>query len=333
MAYFFCQCLGLKGVTDMKQILDKRGMTEQDWQEYRQSQKGIGGSDVATILGLNPYKTAFTLWLEKTGQIEPAAIENEYVEWGNILEPVIREKFARETGFEVKENPYVLQHDEHDFMIANIDGEVLDPEKGEWGVLEIKTANERMKKDWEEGPPHHYMLQIQHYLATMDYGYAYVACLIGGNHFKYFEIIRDDYIIDSIITAEMNFMKMVEENISPEISGHKADSEWLAATFPDALDEESELEPDLEALAIRYTEIQKDIKELQVEADYIKNRIKLEAKEYKILRSESVKISMPTVNKVSFNTKEFEADHPDLYKQYKNKKTSYRNFTVTSISP
>ena len=175
-----------KGVIQLKQILDKRGMTEDDWQAYRQTQKGIGGSDVATILGLNPYKTAFTLWLEKTGQVKPAPIDNEYVEWGNILEPVIRDKFARETGFQVKENPYVLQHDDHDFMIANIDGEVFDFEKDEWGVLEIKTASERMKGEWEEGPPHHYMLQIQHYLAVMDYNYAYVACLLGGNHFKYF---------------------------------------------------------------------------------------------------------------------------------------------------
>lgn len=322
-----------KGVIQLKQILDKRGMTEDDWQAYRQTQKGIGGSDVATILGLNPYKTAFTLWLEKTGQVKPAPIDNEYVEWGNILEPVIRDKFARETGFQVKENPYVLQHDDHDFMIANIDGEVFDFEKDEWGVLEIKTASERMKGEWEEGPPHHYMLQIQHYLAVMDYNYAYVACLLGGNHFKYFEIIRDDYVIDKIISAEKEFMRMVEENISPEISGHKADSEWLAATFPTANDEESELDPYLEVLAIRYTEIQKEIKDLQTEADYIKNQVKLQAKESKILRSDSVKITMPTINKIIFNSKEFEADHPDLYKQYKNKKSSYRSFTVTRISP
>jgi putative phage-type endonuclease len=313
----------------VKQILDKRNMTENDWQEYRQKQKGIGGSDVATILGLNPYKTAFTLWLEKTGQIEPAKVENEYVEWGNILEPVIREKFAKETGFTVFENHYVLQHDEHDFMVANIDGEVIDPEYKESGILEIKTASERMKSDWIDGPPDHYMLQIQHYLGVLDYKYAYVAVLIGGNHFKYFKIERDDYVIDSIISAEKNFMLQVENNIAPEITGHSADSDWLAHAFPTAIEEESELRPDLEILAIRYTELQKDIKILQEEADYIKNRIKLEAKEYKILKSDSVKISIPTVRKVSFDSKTFAADHPSLYEQYKNKESSYRSFTVT----
>lgn len=316
----------------MKRILDKRNMTEQDWQEYRRKQKGIGGSDVATILGLNPYKSAFTLWLEKTGQIEPPDINNEYMEWGNILEPVIREKFKKETGFKVFQNNFVLQHDKYDFMIANVDGEVIDPAYGgKRGVLEIKTANERMKNDWLNGPPNHYMLQIQHYIATLEYDYAYCAVLIGGNHFKYFKIERDDYVIDKIISAEAEFVRLVEERIAPEISGHLADSEWLAKAYPNAIDEEAELSPELEALAIKYDSIQQEIKALQHEGDYIKNRIKLEAKEYKILKSEQIKILMPTVKKTIFNSKEFAADYPELYAKYKNKEASYRNFTVNFI--
>jgi putative phage-type endonuclease len=313
----------------MKKIFDKSAFTESDWQNYRQKQKGIGGSDVATILGLNPWKTAFTLWLEKTGQIEPEPVNNESVEWGNILEPVIRAKFERATGFEVIENPWVMCHDEHDFMVANIDGEVFDPEMGEWGVLEIKTAGDRYKSEWEDGPPTHYHLQIQHYLAVMNYNYAYVAVLLGGNQFKYFKILRDDYVIDSIISAEINFMQLVSEKIAPEISGQNADSNYLAATYPEASDEEGLLRSELERLAIKYTEIQKDIKFLQEEADYIKNKIKLEAKELKVLKNDYVKVSMPTVRKITFDSKLFAAEHPDLYAQYKIKESSYRNFTVT----
>ena len=312
----------------MKQILDKRNMTEEDWQAYRETQKGIGGSDVATILGLNPYKSVFSLWLEKTGQTEKTKLENEHIEWGNILEPVIRSKFASATGFEVKENPFVLQHDTYEFMVANIDGEVFDPEMNEWGVLEIKTAGERMKNDWIDGIPHHYMLQIQHYLAVMDYNYAYVACLIGGNHFKYFKIERDDYVIDKVISAEREFMRLVEEKIAPEITGHGSDSTWLSEKYPTDNQETAELSPDLEVLALRYGEIQAKTKAFQEEADYIKNRIKLEAKEYKVLESQGVKISMPTVKKISFDSKTFASDYPDLYEQYKTKETSYRNFTV-----
>ena len=319
----------LERVIYLRKILDKSNMTDEDWQAYREKQKGIGGSDVATILGLNPYKTPFTLWLEKTGQIEPPVLNNEYIEWGNILEPVIREKFAKETGFEVYENPWVMQHQIHDFMVANIDGEVIDPQfEGKPGVLEIKTAGERMRDQWEEGPPNHYMLQIQHYLAVLDYDYAYVAVLIGGNSFKYFLIERDDYIIDQVIQAEAEFMHLVENNIAPEISGHEADSKYLAEAFPEDNGEIGELSDTLEMYAEHYFSLLEQIKDLQKEADDIKNLIKLEMKDFRILKSDTIRVNMPTIKKVTFNTKQFELDHPNLYEKYKNKESSYRSFIV-----
>ena len=65
--------------------------------------------------------------------------------------------------------------------------------------------------------------------------------LIGGNSFKYYLVERDDYVIDNLIQAEMNFMEMVETNTPPEISGHKSDSEYLASAFPEDNGEIGEL--------------------------------------------------------------------------------------------
>ena len=313
----------------MRKILDKSNMTEEDWQAYREKQKGIGGSDVATIFGLNPYKTPFTLWLEKTGQIEPPVLNNEYIEWGNILEPVIREKFAKETGFEVEENHWVMLHETHDFMVANVDGEVTDPQfAGKKGVLEIKTAGERMRDQWENGPPHHYMLQLQHYLAVLDYSYGYIAVLIGGNTFKYYLVERDDYVIDNIIQAEAEFMEMVETNTPPEISGHDSDSNYLASTFPEDNEEIGELNAILETYALQYYGLQNQMKLLQNEMDNFKNKIKLEMKDYKVLQSERVRVNMPTIRKVTFDSKRFEKDYPELYVEYKTKESVYRSFLV-----
>jgi|SRR6476620_1533619 len=311
----------------MKILLDKTGMTEADWQEYRRKQQGIGGSDVAVILGLSPYKSAFSLWLEKTGQVKAKPVQNEYVEWGNLLEPVIRDKFRRETGFEVYENPYVLQHDEHEFMVANIDGEVVDPAyNGERGILEIKTTDGRNKKDWEVGPPEYYMCQIQHYLGVMGYLYAYVVVLIGGNHFKYFKIERNDYVIDKIISAEMEFTQLVKEKIPPEIT--YADSEALAVAFPEDNNETALMPPELEELVERYIDVQKEIKVLQDELDWIKNRFKFEAKENKHLRGVRFKVSLPTITKTLFDSKKFAQVMPETYEQYKTKESSYRGFTI-----
>jgi putative phage-type endonuclease len=319
-------------VSKIKRILDKTNMTESDWQEYRRNQKGIGGSEAATILGLNPYQSEFTLWLEKTGKIARPPLNNQYIEWGNLLEPLIREKFRQETGFDVVENHFVLQHDTHEFMIANIDGEVIDPQfNGKTGILEIKTANERMKKDWEEGCPNHYMVQIQHYLGVTDYLYAYVAVLIGGNDFRYFLIHRDDYVIDQLISAEMEFQRKVDLDISPEISGHTSDSDYLAATYAEDNGEELYISSLTEKKAIRYHSIQKEIKTLQEEADALKNQIKLQAGRGKIFKGEKIKISMPTVKKKAFDSKAFSIDHPELYGRYKTKESTYRNFTVNLL--
>ncbi len=315
----------------MKKILDKRKMTEKDWQEYRQNQQGIGGSDVATILGVNPYKSKFTLWLEKTGQIAKSNPNNSYIEWGNILEPVIRKKFAEETGFKVFKNNFVLQHDEHDFMIANLDGEVLDPAYAGRGVLEIKTTREHNKKDWEDGCPVHYMAQIQHYLAVTGYEYAYVVVLIGGNDFRYFLIDRDDYVIDQIIQAEMDFMDSLNRGIPPEIGGSKEESEWLQAVFPNAIDEEITIPEELENMALEYQNLQGEIKSLNARTEEIKNKIRLEGKDFKMLRGNRLKISMPTISKTTFDSKLFAQEYPELYEQYKTKTSSYRGFTISLI--
>ncbi len=315
----------------MKKILDKRKMTESDWQEYRRTQKGIGGSDIGIILGLNPYKSKFELWLEKTGQTEPPEIDNQFVEWGNLLEPVIRKKFSDETGFKVNKNNFVLQHDTHEFMIANIDGEVQDPAFSGKGILEIKTASAHMKKEWDNGCPIHYMAQLQWYFGVTDAEYGYICVLIGGNDFRYFLVHRDDYIIDKMISEADRFTKQVNLRMPPEIGGSDTETKWLAKTFPEAVDETLEMTPLMEQRAIEYTHLQNEIKMLTDRADAIKNQIKLEGKEYKTLLGEKVRINMPTINKTLFDSKLFQVENPDLYESYKTKTSSYRGFTVSLL--
>ena len=306
-------------------------MSETDWQIYREQQVGLGGSDVATILGLNPYKSRFTLWLEKTKQKAPDKVENDAVTWGNILEPVIREYFKKETGFKVFQNNFVLAHDEFDWMVANLDGEVIDPVYSGRGVLEIKTTHERNKKNWIDGCPIYYMTQVQHYLAVTGYEYAYICCLVGGSTYKNMLIERDEYIIDRLITEEMEFMEQVKKRIPPEIGGSETESKWLKERFPEAIEEELTIPPRLEQLALEYNELTKEIKEKTVLSEAIKNKIKLEGKEFKTLRGEKVRINMPAIKKTVFDSTSFKKDYPELYTTYKTKESNYRGFTISLL--
>lgn len=313
----------------MRKIVDTRGMSEQDWQAYRMSQKGIGGSEVASVLNLG-YKARFTLWLEKTGQKAVEPIDNEYIEWGKALEPLIRKKFAEKTGFKVFQNNFVLQHDDHDFMLANIDGEYIDPSKQGRGVLEIKTTNEFNKTEWEgDRVPVPYMAQMQHYLAVTGYTYGMIAVLIGGNKYRQFEIERDEELIESLIESERQFMQAVETGNYPwEITGRADESAWLNSRYAQDNGEEMSIPQTIEQMALEYNEIQEQMKQLKDRAEGIKNQIKLEAQEFRMLRGNKVLINIPTVSKTLFDSKRFQQEQGDLYEQYKTKTSTYRDFKV-----
>src|SRR5690606_4046622 len=94
--------------------VETRDMSEQEWLEART--RGIGGSDAATVLGLNKWRTPFELWLEKTGQVEPVSSDSEAAYFGNLLEDVVAKEFSRRTGKKVRRRNAILQHPEYDFI-------------------------------------------------------------------------------------------------------------------------------------------------------------------------------------------------------------------------
>ena len=90
----------------------------EEWLNARK--KGIGGSDASVILGFNPWKTPFELYIEKTsGEIRE--VDNEAVYWGNVLEDIVAEEFTKRTGKKVRRRNQIFKHKEYDWMIANID--------------------------------------------------------------------------------------------------------------------------------------------------------------------------------------------------------------------
>ena len=60
-------------------------MKKEDWLKYRT--EGIGGSDVSVIAGINPFRSAHRLWLEKTGRIEAEQTDSEYAVASSFVAP------------------------------------------------------------------------------------------------------------------------------------------------------------------------------------------------------------------------------------------------------
>ena len=151
-------------------------MTRGEWLEERK--QGIGGSDCATIMGLNPYKTTIELWEEKTGRKETTDISDKpYVKYGVEMENILRQSFIiKHPEFEVghKENE-IIKHSQYPFLFASLDGLLRNKETGEIGILEIKTTTIRsikQKEIWRDGIPPNYYCQVLHYMNVVNAKFA-----------------------------------------------------------------------------------------------------------------------------------------------------------------
>ena len=115
-------------------IVDTDTLSREDWLSYRKL--GIGGSDVAAIMGISPFATIRDLYNDKLG-IEPL-IEEEESNWvakevGHRLEDLVAEIFAKKTGLTVFPVRKMFRHPLYPFMLADVDFFIIFPD-GSYGI-------------------------------------------------------------------------------------------------------------------------------------------------------------------------------------------------------
>lgn len=295
----------------------------EEWLNARK--KGIGGSDASVILGFNPWKTPFELYIEKTsGEIRE--VDNEAVYWGNVLEDIVAEEFTKRTGKKVRRRNQIFKHKEYDWMIANIDRDVV----GERALLECKTTNAFNYDAWtDDNIPPAYICQLQHYMAVLDYEKAYIAVLIGGQKFVWKEIKRDDEFIELMIEHEKNFWENhVLKGIPPEIDGSKSATELLNAMYPEDNGETVMLESDkAETLIEAIESIKAEIKEKQELQKEYENKLKLMIGEAQTGITQRFEVNLKTYERHTIDTKRLKEELPDIAEQY-TKTSTYRQLRI-----
>ena len=308
-----------------KVLVKTSDLSRADWLRYRTM--GIGGSDVSVIAGINPYRSVYQLWLEKTGQNEPAESENEYTHFGTILEPVIRREFMERTGLKVRQKHMLLQSEEYPFMLANLDGVInLD---GEMCIFEAKTASAYKLDNWQSGIPPEYMMQVQHYMAVTGAAKTYIAALIGGNHFEYKLIERDDEVIAQIIAMEKLFWEVnVLGGIAPEIDGTKATTEFFNSKYSFSNGQTIALLEDVITDCEEYGRLSDEISKLTAAKDAICNRLKSLLGNNETGVAGKYKISWKQVISSGFDKTRLKADDPELYQKYVTH-SQYRRFSMS----
>lgn len=217
-------------------LISTKELPREEWLEVRK--QGIGSSDAAAAVGLNPYKSQLELWLEKTGRdtglpkTDPDD-EESAMYWGNVLEPIVAWHYSKRTGNKVRRVNAVLQHPDPDlpWMLANIDREVIGADDVQ--ILECKTAGINGARLWKEGVPEYVQLQVMHQLAVTGKQAADVAVVLGGQHLEIHRIERDEAMIARLIELERTFWTYVETDTPPTADGTASAETALRCLYPE----------------------------------------------------------------------------------------------------
>ena len=182
-------------------IADTRTLTHDEWLALRRT--GIGGSDAGAIMGVSPYKGAFSVWADKQGKLPPLE-DNEAMRQGRDLEDYVARRFAEASGLRVRHEYSMLRSVDHPCMLADIDRRII----GERAGLECKTSRDITMARYRNGEyPMEYYCQCLHYLAVTGWDCWYLAVLVYGTDLLIYKICRDEVMddIEALISAEEAF--------------------------------------------------------------------------------------------------------------------------------
>lgn len=320
-------------------------MERDTWLQERS--KGIGGSDVATVLGLNPYKTPLSLWEEKTGKTKGSPA-GEAAYWGTTLEDVVAKEFSKRTGMKIQRVNFLLSTGENGWMRGNIDRAIVNeqiaktvrvnkPEKAaETGLmlstdvgLECKTANAFMADKWgpsqeaeivsgnvvtEHQIPLYYETQIQWYMAVTGIETFYVAVLIGGQDFRMYEVKRDQDVIDAIVSKCRDFWENhVLKDVPPAPINVDDIKKLYAKDSGEMTEATNEEATDIGELR----NLKEQIKSLKEQEEAVASRLIMAIGEKTGLTLGGKKaVTYKAMNTTRFSSTDFKKEHPDLYQDY-----------------
>lgn len=243
-----------------------------DWLRMRRT--GIGASEIASVLGESPWMSPLELYADKIGKYERDLSDSEPVYWGQKLEAPIIEAYAERTGRGTRKAGLLLRSSVHPWAMCTLDGETWEPEsEGDAWPFEVKNTSSFKADEWENGPPEHYYLQVQHQLLVTGAQKGTIAALIGGQRMVWSDVPRDEQAIRKIVYHGSRFWERVMRRDMPTPDGTEGARRALQALFPDgsgtvvlphsAIDAADELE-----------RLKAEIKERQRHVDQIENTIR-----------------------------------------------------------
>lgn len=217
---------------------------------HAKRRQGIGGSDITTVLGLNPWSSPQALWRLKTGRDQPSP-GNVYTQRGQTMESGLLAWYGQATGHTISAGksgrhrawPHIRLQGNADGQVDGSDVLANTGYMGD-GLLEIKTTHQAstMAARYLGGcVPMAHLLQVHLYMDVLGYQWADILTAIGKDkhaetwalddcRMVAFRILRNERILQSIAASADDFWACVESDRQPTWGRHRLASDVVMAT-------------------------------------------------------------------------------------------------------
>lgn len=306
---------------------------------------GVGGSDVGAICGVSPFTTARQIYIKKTGQfdeaLEPSDAAKERMHFGHMLEPIVADEYANRalegTNLKLVDIDATMQHKDYPWALANIDRLIVevqeDGSEKPVGILECKTTSEYQNDEWESGEIlKSYVYQLNWYMWILGLDRGAFACLVGGNKFYYYDVFRNDELLETEIIpkAKSFWFDNVLALKEPEMQA--TDTEFANSTYSEVV-KDSEIvfdDDETDALAATVFECKAKIKELTSIMEEAQNRLKDRLKENEIGYCRNYTVKWSPRSQARLDTDLVKKEFPEVFEKCK-KSINYRVMTVKGV--
>lgn len=305
--------------------------SEDHWKELRQ--KGVGGSEIGAILGINKYRTGYDVWLEKTGR-KINNVDNQYVRVGKKIETAVASLAEEDHNIAINKSsiPDILYiHPEKPHLRVTPDRIYwnLNLERNNQGILEckntLKDINPEEIKNWD--------VQVIYAMTILGVKFGMLAWLERGAYrwYKYYEMNQENIDYAKYIIEEIDHFwnDHVLKDVPPEPkTGMETEEMYEKENAEETITATDKIKESVE----RLRQVKEKKKEYEEEEKQLKNDIKIFMRSAEVITDETGENKLAKWKKVNgspkFDQSSFKEDYPELFKQYTKQGKGYRRLSI-----
>lgn len=298
--------------------------TRNEWLSERK--KGLGGTDIAAVCGVNPYRTPYDVWLDKTNNA-PKFEGNKFTKRGEYMEDAVANYFEDVTECRIikaSETNELYIHDDFDFLLGSPDRRYITKENNK-GILECKTTMSKFTD-----LPDSWFIQTQWYMGHAGYNEGCIAWAELGfsSEFRHVFIKFDKEFYDKLVKIGVDFWNNhVLTGKEPE----PINSEDVEKMFPYAIEGESiEAQSEMLQIISELKQYKSEKKKIDTEIEKREEMLKLAMKSAELIKSNGIILATWKASKSSlkFDSKRFEAENSEIFMAYQIEVPGTRRFLL-----